>query len=316
MKRRIENKELTDYIVEAKYDLILYLILLVVFVIGLLLIFIYLWTPYYILTIFPLLHLFRTINRYKTYKNILKINSYLKENKLIDKIGKIDFWNEYNLFLTENYMIVIYNKEIKVFKYSEINEIFKETDLKVRAHNNSDYKELLHIILKNNEEIIVLIYSLALYEPEIKDITDYLLQKNKNIIIGKTIKSKDKRLKNITFKSLNILKHIGIFIGIILLIELAVYLITTIIFGFKPSSYKNTDTIICNLENEEHKFEIIYGHWYKIEGCSSYGSIYCKDIVGDNILGSDVRDVEKKIDNYFSEKKGKCEVTIEGPIDR
>ena len=96
-------------------------------------------------------------------------------------------------------MIIIYNNEIKVFKYSKIKKIFKETNLQIRSNHNSDYKELLHIILEDNEEIIVLIYSLALYEQEIKDITDYLLTKNKKISVGKTLKNKSIRPIKIKF---------------------------------------------------------------------------------------------------------------------
>ena len=143
------------------------------------------------LLVFAIIHFLHTIGRYITYKNILKINKYLEENKLINKIGKIEFWNERNYFLTENYMIILYNKKVEEFKYTEIKEIFKETYLSMGGLRGSgEYSEYLHIILKNTNEVVVLIYSFGLVDEEIKDITEYLLIKNKSIKVGETIKNR------------------------------------------------------------------------------------------------------------------------------
>ena len=68
---------------------------------------------------------------------------------------------------------------------------FKETYLSMGGLRGSgEYSEYLHIILKNTNEVVVLIYSFGLVDEEIKDITEYLLIKNKSIKVGETIKNR------------------------------------------------------------------------------------------------------------------------------
>ncbi len=115
---------------------------------------------------------------------------------------------------------------------------------------------------------------------------------------------------------MKILMYIGIFACVIILIEEFVFLITINIFDFKPSTYKNTDTIICKLQNEEHKFMITYNHLYKINKISSFGSINYEDIVGKNVLGNNVKNIEENIIEFFDKDDGQCNITTEGPINR
>ena len=78
-------------------------------------------------------------------------------------------------------MIIKQNKEIYSFKYSEIERIYK----KLRKY--SYYQEDLHIVVNNND-FKILIYTTLL--EDYKDISDYLIKKNSNIIVDETIKSK------------------------------------------------------------------------------------------------------------------------------
>ena len=187
MKNR-EKKKLTldEYIDIGKSDIIVYIC--VTFI--LLTIFLYVgikYNVYYYLFFVGLIIIGRSYERIDTFVTLKQIKKYLTDNNLLDKIGNIDYWNERYYFLTDNYMIIKQGKEIYSFKYSEIEKIYKENNLVINKHSRS--QEYLHIIVGNNN-FIILVYSTVLVGEDFKDISDYLIKKNPNIVIGKTIKNK------------------------------------------------------------------------------------------------------------------------------
>jgi len=183
MYMKSDKKSIDEYIKIAKGDVDIHL--LVAIILFLILIYIcYKFDSYYFLLI-EMFQLIRLISRIEGYFNIKKINKYLIDNNLIEKIGRIDFWNERNYILSKEYMIIKIQKDIFTFKYSDIQKIYKKTHL--RIGKNSKYEEYLNIITNDNE-FEILIYTTILVEEEYKDISKYLLKKNPKIIIGETIK--------------------------------------------------------------------------------------------------------------------------------
>ena len=183
-----EKKKLTldEYIAISKSDIIVYasvtLILLAIFLyVGIK------YNIYYYLFFVGLIIVGRTYERIETLVTLKQIKKYLTDNNLLDKIGNIDYWNEKYYFLTDNYMIIKQGKEIYSFNYSEIERIYKESNLVLNKHSRS--QEYLHIVVGNNN-FVILIYSTVLVGEDFKDISDYLIKKNPNIVIGKTIKNK------------------------------------------------------------------------------------------------------------------------------
>lgn len=183
-----EKKKITldEYIDIGKSDIIVYVSVTLI----LLIIFLYVgikYNVYYYLFFVGLIIIGRSCERIETFVTLKQIKKYLTDNNLLDKIGNIDYWNERYYFLTDNYMIIKQGKEIYSFKYSEIEKIYKENNLVINKHSRS--QEYLHIIVGNNN-FIILVYSTVLFGEDFKDISDYLIKKNPNIVIGKTIKNK------------------------------------------------------------------------------------------------------------------------------
>lgn len=181
-----KNQTLDEYIDIGKSDIIVYVSVTLI----LLIIFLYVgikYNVYYYLFFVGLIIIGRTYERIKTLVTLKQIKKYLTDNNLLDKIGNIDYWNEKYYFLTDNYMIIKQGKEIYSFNYSEIERIYKESNLVLNKHSCS--QEYLHIVVGNNN-FIILIYSTVLVGEDFKDISDYLIKKNPNIVIGKTIKNK------------------------------------------------------------------------------------------------------------------------------
>lgn len=116
----------------------------------------------------------------KVKYNLNKIDKYLKDNDLVNKIGKIEYWNEKNYFLTENYVIIFVDKKVIIFSYSDIASISKKNDVKLKSYSRLD--EYLAIMLLNDEQYRILLYITVLTNRKYKDISDFLLNKNNNII--------------------------------------------------------------------------------------------------------------------------------------
>ncbi len=182
----MKKKTIDEYIGIGKADIFVYIIVAIV----LLVISLYIGIKhnFYYLTIFiSVVMLARIAERIETLFTLKKIKTYLIENKLIDKIGNIDYWNERYYFLTDNYMIIKQNKVISAFEYSEIERIYKESSLELSK--NSSYQEHLHIVVNNNN-FKVLTSSTILVGEDNCDISNYLIEKNPNIKIDETIDDK------------------------------------------------------------------------------------------------------------------------------
>lgn len=183
-----EKKKLTidEYIEIGKGDITVYIIVSII----LLAVSLYFGIKYnfYIHLLFiGLIMIGRIWERIDTLLTLRKIKTYLVDNNLLDKIGKIDYWNDRYYFLTDNYMIIKQKREIHSFKYSEIERIFKESYVELSKHSYS--QEHLHIIANDND-FKILISTTVLVGEDYKDISDYLIKKNPNIIVDDTIKNK------------------------------------------------------------------------------------------------------------------------------
>ena len=183
----MKNKTVDDYIGIAKTDVIFYFVLAIIIFVGLLIF--SLFIKFYYVVFVSLIMIFPIISRIVTYHNLKVIKEYLVEKELLNKIGKIDYWNEKYYFLTENYMIIKQNKMVYAFPYSEIKKIYKETNFKLGGgpSRSTSYQEYLHLVL-NDYEFKILTYSTLLVSEDYKEIDKYLLEKNPNIEIVETKK--------------------------------------------------------------------------------------------------------------------------------
>lgn len=195
-KDRTNNKTIDDYIATAKSDIYVYIVVTILVFIGLL--YIFFTTNCYIYLLFNIVMIIFTADKIYVYFNLNKIKKYLIENNLIDMIGTIDYWNERNYFLTDNYIIISYKNKIYCLKYSDISAIYKETRF-VNGKQFDSIEKYLHLLLNGGEEIEILIWSTTLRTEELRDISDYLLDKNPNIKIIKK-KAKFNILKFLTIK--------------------------------------------------------------------------------------------------------------------
>lgn len=186
--RKKEKKKLTidDYIDIGKGDITVYVAVTII------LLAISLWFGikynfYFHLLFIGLIMIGRVSERIDTLFTLKKIKRYLVDNNLLDKIGNIDYWNDRYYFLTDNYMIIKQKKKIFSFKYSEIERIFKASYFELSKHSYS--QEHLHIIVNDND-FKILISTTVLVGEDFRDISDYLIKKNPNIIVDETIKNK------------------------------------------------------------------------------------------------------------------------------
>ena len=144
-----KNKTIDEYIVEAKNDIYVYIIIWIIFFLILL----YLahrFDNFYLLFI-DLVFLFFVFNRIIIYGNLIKIKEYLVKNKLINKIGKIDCWSEKNYLLTENYVIIVSDNMVICFKYDRIKKIRKQVEYNFKTRY-SNFPNYLYLILDDDNE--------------------------------------------------------------------------------------------------------------------------------------------------------------------
>ena len=179
-----KNKTIDEYVLEAKNDIYVYIIIWIIFFLILLYL-AYRFDNFYLLFI-DLVFLFFVFNRIIIYGNLIKIKEYLVKNKLINKIGKIDCWSEKNYFLTENYVIIVSDNMVNCFKYDRIKKIRKQVEynFKTRYSNFPDY---LYLILNDDTEYKIEITEISIMSKKYGDISSYILEKNKAIIIEETI---------------------------------------------------------------------------------------------------------------------------------
>lgn len=185
MAKKKVKKTLDEYMHIAKWDVYLYVFLTVVFsgvgFIGLLLKD-SLIPLIFFLAIYVFIGIFFKV---KTYFNMKIIISYIDEHNLKDKLGEIEYWNENSFFLTENYMIIKQKKKVYCFKYKDIVKIFYED--RMRIGRESSHSRFLHVVVDGLEEFVFLIQSTSITYQETKDIGEYLLKKNNNIIVDNNV---------------------------------------------------------------------------------------------------------------------------------
>lgn len=186
MVRCMKNKTKTidEYIVEAKNDIYAYILIWIIFFL-ILLYFAYRFNNYYLLFI-DVVFLLSVFNRVIIHSNLKKIKEYLVKNKLINKIGKIDYWNEKSYFLTEKYVILIENNVVTCFEYNKIKKIRKEVTYTLKSRNNNIF-EYLYLVLDNDCEYEFLISTTSIASENFYDFTSYILEKNSNVIVEETI---------------------------------------------------------------------------------------------------------------------------------
>lgn len=154
MKKIVKNRTIDDYINIGKSDIVLYLIISLILLIFLLCIS-FKFNDYFFL-FFEIIMLLFFIGKLETYINLKKFKKHLIDHNIYNKIGKIDYFNEKDYFLTNNYMIIKKDKQIYSFKYTDIKRIFKINNIVLNNHSNSYYQIKLHIITNNNEfEILI-----------------------------------------------------------------------------------------------------------------------------------------------------------------
>lgn len=171
-----------EHINIAKNDIIIYLIIMTILI--LILLYICYRIDFYYYMYFSILGLFLIIGRIQNYIRIKRIKNYLVNNSLIRDIGNILFWNEDSYILTDKYIVVIQKENIVHFEYKDVKEIHNETKFEVKGIG-SDIKKYLHIKLNDERNYKILISSINLVNIINKDITEFLLEKNKNIKVLK-----------------------------------------------------------------------------------------------------------------------------------
>lgn len=175
MFKNKKKRTLDEYINIAKWDIILYLIFNILILI---LSFIVIPLIIYYIFVFGLL-----TGRIYVYYNLKMIKKYIDKNNLLDDIGCIDYWNENNFFLTENYLIIKKFNNIKHILYNDIVSIKTDVDYEgiyFTYGNIHQRKKGLEIKGKNFKYIVK---DSDLYMDSLENISDYLLNKNKNIIV-------------------------------------------------------------------------------------------------------------------------------------
>ncbi len=83
-------------------------------------------------------------------------------------------------------MIMIENNIVNCFPYSDIISIRKEINYSFNSYS-SNFPDYLYIILNNNMEYKILIFNTCLSSEKYCDISSYLLNKNKDIIVEENI---------------------------------------------------------------------------------------------------------------------------------
>lgn len=186
MKRKEQSKLTIDqYLNISKSDVIVYVIITII--VFFVLLYISYKNNFYYLLLLDIIMIGKILERIETCYTLKKIKLYLMENNLLDKIGEIDYWNEKNYFLTENYLIIKQNKKIYHVKYSEIERILKTSNIQLSRH--SKLEEYLDIITPNNA-FRILTFTTVLIGEDFRDIIPYLLSKNPKIKI-ETKKNKE-----------------------------------------------------------------------------------------------------------------------------
>jgi len=177
---------LNKYLIKLIRDLIVYLIVFITMNALILLKQNFkLWVITIIISLYPLGLVVENI------KNIIKtklIHKQLKRQNLLEKIGNIEFWNKKDYALCTNYILIINNKKVIPIEYKNIKEIYIKKYLK-NVRKKVKTEEYLHLILKDNTEFKILIWTNKLKFISFKAIIPYLLKKNSKIKVTTSIEN-------------------------------------------------------------------------------------------------------------------------------
>ena len=173
-----ENSIFEKYIKENRNDIIVYFIVflvvtLILFIIGKI-------TNFYYIMLLDIFLMNSFLSRIGTKYNLKRIEKYVYSNNLHNKIGKIEYWNEHNYFLTEKYIILVEKKKVIIIDYNDIEYLYYKNDIHLNQFNSYIDREL-YIVLKNKKEYKFLIDSTLLTNEKTKDIGLYLKSKNDKI---------------------------------------------------------------------------------------------------------------------------------------
>lgn len=84
-------------------------------------------------------------------------------------------------------MVLVENKIVNCFKYSNIKQIYKKINYGTSADGSTNLSGYLYIKLGDNSEYKILINTNLLINKEFKDVSSYLVNKNKDIVVNDTI---------------------------------------------------------------------------------------------------------------------------------
>ena len=175
-----ENSIFEKYIDENKSDIIVYFVVLVVVTIVLFII--VKLTGFYYILFLDIFVINAFLSKITVKRNLKQIEMYIYDNKLDKKIGEIEYWNDYNYFLTNNYIILLENKLIDIIPYSKIKSIYYENKITL-SKINSHIDRFLYITLDNNKKYKFLVHSTLLVNEKTTDIGAFLKSKNDKIKI-------------------------------------------------------------------------------------------------------------------------------------
>ena len=176
-----KNSIFEKYINENKNDIIVYFAVLIIvsivlFIIGKI-------TNFYYILLLDIFIVNAFLSKINVKRNLKQIENYIYDNNLDKKIGEIEYWNDYNYFLTSNCIILLENKLIDIIPYNKITSIYYEN--KYTLNKISYVDRILYIILDNNKKYSFLVHSTLLVNEKTKDIGSYLKSKNAKIKIKK-----------------------------------------------------------------------------------------------------------------------------------
>lgn len=174
MKKSKNNKEIGEYL--QRYIFVIIILIIVIISLILVLNHFYLISVLsYIATFLIIYMYFIIIDTVKKYRNLKKIQKYLLQNQLIDKIGEIEFSNYVDYILAKKYMIIISHKNIYCYSYKDIEKIENRT---IEA---SQTQNIIVLTIKNQGKISLHPYAITIPSKCKLDVKEYLIQKNPNI---------------------------------------------------------------------------------------------------------------------------------------
>ena len=173
-----KNSIFEEYINNNKNDIIIYLIVLII--VSIVLFIIAKKTKFFYIMFLDIFIINSFIFKVNTGFILKHIENYVYCNNIHNKIGKIEYWNEYNYFLTEKYIILAEKKEINIISYNDIKYMYYKNDIYLNQINSYIDREL-YIVLNNRKKYKFLVNSTLLTNEKSKDISAYLMDKNNTI---------------------------------------------------------------------------------------------------------------------------------------